>query len=190
MNLKFLKTCNHKPTQIFSHDEINYYASDEDNTLFFRGDLVVNLTQMPGIRATSTAYSIDGLKNHLINLPPEIVIGWVDMAGPPVKASFWTALHLYCKSKNYKNVLFHCQHGHGRTGTALSAMLISLKKYSASTALSKIRRSYCRMCVETEIQVTYLLLLDNELNGRLPPEEEDDFEKVVQDLLPPRFIKR
>jgi hypothetical protein len=46
------------------------------------------------------------------------------------------------------------------------------------------------MCVETEIQVTYLLLLDNELNGRLPPEEEDDFEKIVQDLLPPRFIKR
>lgn len=187
--LKFMKTCNHYPEKVFSHDGINYYASDEDNAPTFRGDLVINLTQNPGIRASSTAYDTPELVNHLIPFPEEIVIGWVDMSRPPVKGTFWTALHLFLKKKKHENVLFHCQHGHGRTGTALSAMLIALKKMSAPAAIAEVRKSHCQFAVETEYQIDYLIMLDNELNGRLPPEEEEDLEKMVDDLLPPRISK-
>jgi hypothetical protein len=185
-----MKTCNHEPKKVFSYDGINYLAADEDNTGVFRGDLIVNLTQNPGIRTLSTAYDIPELAGHVVKLPPEIVVAWVDMSRPPVKGSFWAALHLYCKNKGYKNVLFHCQHGHGRTGTALSSMLISLKKYDVEKAVNYVRRNHCRLAIETEIQLIYLIMLDNELNGRLPPEEESDLEQMVYDLLPPRLMKK
>jgi len=185
-----MKTCNHQPKKIFSHDGVNYYSSDEDNAISFDGDLVVNLTQSPGIRTLSGAYDIPALSPHLIQLPPEIVLGWIDMSRPPVKSSFWTALHLYCKNNKYKDVLFHCEHGHGRTGTALCAMLTALKHTSIKTAIEEVRESHCQFAVESEKQIEYLLLLDNELNGRLLPEEEEDLEKLVDSLLPPRLINR
>lgn len=180
---KFMKTCNHYPARIFSHDGIDYFASDEDSAHTFPGDIIVNLTKSPGIKTISTVYKIPELSDHLYKFTDEIIIGWTDFCSPPVKNTFWSALHLYFKNKNYKQVLFHCQQGHGRTGTALAAMLISLQKKQASKAILKIRELHCKHSVESEKQILYLLLLDNELNGRLLPEEECDLEKIISDLI-------
>ena len=182
----FLKSCAHYPEIVFSFGGINYHASDEDFAITFRGDLVVNLTQTPGIRASSGAYAIPELKNHMIDFPEELVIGWADFARPPVKATFWAALHLYCKTNNYKNVLFHCQQGHGRTGTGLAAMMVSLLKKSAPNAIKEVRQTHCKFAVESSKQIEYLLLLDNELNNRLPPANEEEFDALITSLEPPR----
>jgi hypothetical protein len=186
----FLKTCNHYPEPVFNYGGITYHASDEDYAITFRGDLVVNLTQTPGIRASSGAYNIPELKDHMINLPEELVIGWSDFARPPVKATFWAALHSYCKTNKYKNVLFHCQQSHGRTGTALASMLISLQKKSAVNAIKEVRQVHCKYAVESSKQIEYLLLLDNELNNRLPPANEEEFDALITSLEPPRQGKR
>lgn len=185
----FLKTCSHYPTAIFKHDNINYYSSDEDHVLQFNGDLVVNLTKEPGVRAASAVYNIPELKDHMIDFPEELVIGWADFDRPPVRGTFWGALHSYIKNKNYQDVLFHCQQGHGRTGTALSAMLIALKKKSAANSIKEIRQIHCKYAVESFKQIEYLLLLDNELNNRLPPEDEDSLIELITSLQPTKFKK-
>jgi hypothetical protein len=180
--LRFLKQCEHYPQSVFIHDGVEYFASDADNVFSFKGDLVVNLTLEPGIRTLGTAYNIPELSSHLINLPSELVLAWPDMSSPPVKTSFWEAFHLYCKKKKYKKVLFHCHHGHGRTGTALCAMQISLLKKKADSAIRSIRRTYCNHAVESPNQIQYLIFLDEDLNNRKYPEDEIEFEKLINDL--------
>jgi hypothetical protein len=186
----FKKQCDHFPQGVFIHDGIQYFACDADHVLAFKGDLVVNLTFEPGIKTIGTAYNIPELSSHLVDFPPEIVLAWPDMSRPPVKGTFWSAFHAYCKKRNYTEVLFHCQHGHGRTGTALAAMKIALQKKKAESAIKSIRRVYCNNAVESAYQIQYLLLLDEELNNRLVPEEEEDFEKLIDKLEPPRGNKK
>lgn len=163
---KFINPCSHKPFNFLNFDGVSYYMSDRLGSYYFSGDVILNLTHIPGPRAASNIYNIPQLSKHLDSIPDEIVLSWDDYDSPPVKSSFWKALHKFLKSKKYTSVLFHCEHGHGRTGTAASATCIALEEMDAVMAVSMIRENYCKLAIESDIQSDYLLKLDNELNNR------------------------
>jgi hypothetical protein len=165
--------CNHSPELIFDYKDVNYYAADEYGGREFNGNLIINLTKDANGKAASNAYNIPQLAKHMAYRPEEIVLGWQDFGSPPVKASFWQAIHAYAKSKKYTDVCFHCQQGHGRTGTALAAMMIANVGVKAVDAITDIRSRYCKSAVESDSQLHYLLSLDEEVNERPAPTGND-----------------
>lgn len=181
-NLNRMKWCHHDPFNFLDVEEgnVSYYVADRIGVRNFTGDLVVNLTEHPGTRTISTTYNIPLLAKHMKKLPDELVLGWNDFSAPPVEFTFWEALHTYVKRKKYSTVCFHCEHGHGRTGTAACAMLIVLSQLDVVTAVNYIRESYCNQTVESENQINYLIALDEHVNGN-----KDDSESLIQDLSRP-----
>lgn len=178
------KTCNHSPTFIYSDGSVNYYAADEEGAEEFSGNLIINLTTKPSTKAVATTYKIPQLSKHMLSLPEEIVLGWIDFSTPPVKSSFWKALHKYCKDKSYKDVCFRCGYGHGRTGTALASMLIANKQMDAESAIHMLRDQYCKQAVESQRQIIYLIDLDCTLND-VPFPDEDKINEIILRL----FVK-
>jgi hypothetical protein len=165
--------CYHAPTKFLEvrKDKLSYYVADRLGVREFDGDLIVNLTDRAGPRAGSTTYKIPQLAKHMAKLPDEIVLAWNDFSTPPVQSSFSEALHAYAKFKKYKHVCFHCEHGHGRTGTAAAAMLIALQKLDVESSVNYIREIHCNQAVESDNQIQYLINLDIEFNGN---EQRDD----------------
>ena len=74
--------------------------------------------------------------------------------------------------------MFYCTGGHGRTGTALAAMLID-GTWEAADSIDYIRKHYCDKDVETAAQEDALYLLEFKLNKRETPK------KVTPDAPPP-----
>lgn len=148
----------HKPEFVFSYEGIDYFGACAEGISYFEGDLAVNL--MGALRQTH-----DLPNEFLPHLVKEIIVAWPDRERPAVKKSFWQQLHTYSKENNYKEVCFHCFAGHGRTGTALVAMMMVLKKKILPEALLIVRKGYCKLAVESQVQCDYLIELDEYLNG-------------------------
>jgi Protein-tyrosine phosphatase len=182
--IRIMKTCDHEPTLVYSTANANYYACDEDNVVLFEGQLIVNFSGNPGVKAGSNVWKIPTLAKHMVKGPEELTIVWRDFGSPPVKSSFWNALDDYVGTKKYKDVLFHCEHGHGRTGTGTCAMMVA-KGMKAEDAIKRLRKEYCPQVVESPAQAYYLLALDEELNGRTLPEDEADIADMVHELVAP-----
>lgn len=181
--MKYIKLCDHKPKLVYSIGDVKYYASDADNIHLFEGDLILNLSREPGIKVASNIWNIPSLAPHMEESPEEICLMWHDFAAPPVKTSFWSALNDYARLKGYTKICFHCGHGHGRTGTGICSMMVA-NGLSAEDAIKKLRNKYCKQAVESDIQVYYLLALDEKLNGRSLPETDEELEKKVYSLTP------
>jgi hypothetical protein len=162
--MRVYKKCLHdSPTSIGSIDNVDYYCCALDGVREFGGDLIVNLTGISNFPSPSTIPS--DLAPHIINNRREIIISWPDFGVPSVKSSFWQALHQHAINNNYQSVCIHCQGGHGRTGTAVSALLISVLGWDVREAVDYVRDNYCAEAVETDDQAKYLYELDKELNN-------------------------
>ena len=87
--------------------------------------------------------------------PPTKVlqIDWNDREAPEVIPEFWVALSKLL----YGDVMTCCQGGHGRSGTALAAlMLVMSPDYSAQDAIVHLRANHCPRAIESLAQHTYL----------------------------------
>lgn len=158
-----MAACHHEPTKIFEHDGVKYYGSDERGAQEFEDGLILNLSGKPRFHAS---FNIPELKAHYDINYDEIMVPWPDFGIPAVKNSFWQAIHSYVLKKKYKNVCIHCVGGHGRTGTALSALLIVNKQMTVTDAITRVRTQHCNDAVESDAQIRYLQQLDLEINGR------------------------
>lgn len=160
----FTIKCNHKPTEaLFSIEGILFYASNQNNIGVFDGDLIINLTKIPD---TPKSASIPELKDHYYSFPEEIMIPCPDYGTPNIKLSFWEALFDYIKKEKFETVCIHCELGHGRTGTALSSIIIANLGLPADEAVDIVRRKYCEDAVETFEQAEYLQEIDEFYNKR------------------------
>lgn len=96
----------------------------------------------------------------------ELLLDWPDMGIPyGLGLEFWKALVEYIESKNSK-VLIFCIGGHGRTGTAVASLLITMLNYSAKESIDWVKQNYCNKAIETKKQVEYIY----SLTGEIPPE--------------------
>jgi protein-tyrosine phosphatase len=157
------KNCYHKPEKIFEIESVEYFASNADLVSKFIGDVVINFTKYPNLPLKTFP---EIFSEFDLGFREEIIVPWPDFDIPKVKISFWNSLHKFIISNGWKKACLHCAGGHGRTGTALSALLIVHNKMSAYDAVCYVRENYCNEAVETFKQFEYLQSLDFHYNGR------------------------
>ena len=169
MNL-IKNVCYHEPKYVFKINNVEYFAADANGVSKFNDGLVINLC---GSQKMPSALNMPHeLMLHMQIPYTEIMVPWPDGETPLVKYSFWKGLHEYCEERGYDKVCFHCEAGHGRTGTALAALAISNLNWSSEQAIRHIRRVVCRYMVETFEQTIYLGSVDETFNKRIVSEEE------------------
>lgn len=164
--------CKHDAKAVFTVRGVLVYAADFAGMRQKpEGAIVLNCT------STSRYYGSDtkvpeafrsALAAHLDQPSREIVLDWQDGGTPPVLATFWLALVKLCRQEEAPLVI-HCLGGHGRTGTALAALLIAVDGVVATEAIDRVRALHCDRAIETASQETYLEDLDLACNGREPP---------------------
>ena len=125
-------------------------------------DLLINLT----------GRSIKGRDRHIIPIAsmkkwetgpiqtPEMILDWPDFGIIDWPLEFWLELMTHIE-ENDMNVCVFCVGGHGRTGTAICAMLIVGLNYTALQAVQWLRKNYCKKVVESKAQVDYLYNLED-----------------------------
>jgi hypothetical protein len=97
------------------------------------------------------------LAAHTLHVPDRIILPWRDGGIPSLKPTFWSELiRLFPPGK----VVFVCQGGHGRSGTALAATLMVHFKGSARWAIGLVRNQHCDEAIETKVQLEYLESLE------------------------------
>lgn len=97
--------------------------------------------------------ALDG-KVEAVKEPARILqIDWDDRRKPEVLPAFWTALTDLITG----DILLACQGGHGRSGTALTALMMCYTpEYSARDAIVHLRAMHCPRAIESTEQHAYL----------------------------------
>lgn len=94
-------------------------------------------------------------------LQSEIVhLDWPDMQAPPAPLKFWEKM-LKALSTSDK-VMITCHGGHGRSGTALAALIVASGEMNGSSAIKFVRKNHCDKAVESVAQEDYLYILGGE----------------------------
>ena len=97
---------------------------------------------------------MESLSNLVIKPPPVLRVQNPDMGIPPVGYDFWVKLFAYLPPGR---TVVCCHGGHGRTGTALAALLIvSSLDMTAKEAIEFVRSRHCDNAIESVKQEDYL----------------------------------
>lgn len=101
-------------------------------------------------------------KKTIVKTPKTITIDWPDYGIPNLAAPFWERLFQYVldmpvvPGSETIEVLFTCQGGNGRTGTAMCCFLIGSGAYDPLEAIKHVRSGYCGKAVESQKQEDYI----------------------------------
>lgn len=202
-----------KPTAlpIFSNGRIALYIADAPGARKVHSEYDVcidggNVLDVPGEHDLKILYGDPKLSSKLDKFVTRdksktvtgeektriLKIRWADRCPPPVNPGFWPALYreldsIYeAKSKTDGSplkVLTICQGGHGRSGSALVALMMCMTDYSPLDALTHIRALHCARAIESKDQHIYLNLVGREL-GR----EENALEAEQVKSFKDRFL--
>ena len=83
-------------------------------------------------------------------------IDWDDREAPDLSPEFWGELAGMLKGR----VMIACQGGHGRSGTALTSLMMVLNpEYSPKDAITHLRAIHCPRAIESADQHQYLSLV-------------------------------
>lgn len=186
----FSDWCNHTPSvenpPIFSNGKISLWIADSAGARKAHDQFDVcidggNVLTIAGEHDLPNLYGDPGLANSLMSHSPRpssksaqsgpriLKIRWMDRCPPPVYASFWPALleQLLKLQKKHPQeplkVLTICQGGHGRSGSALVALMMCMTDYSPLDALTHIRALHCARAIESKDQHVYLNILAEHL---------------------------
>lgn len=159
--------CRHPKGSIFKIGKTNIYASSVldieqrdwaliiDCSGFLKSASVPPLLHGPNTEGTQ--FNFKKFFYDILSLP------WQDLSSPLIKVSFWKYL---TKNLPKGDVAICCTGGHGRTGTALAAILMVARNKNADNAINWIRKQYCNNAVETESQINYLMKLEESLRRK------------------------
>ena len=120
-------------------------------------DLVLN--------CTGDAERVSAVPDIAVRLMPymkvaqiaELTLPWEDFKLPPVDTGFWYELADMVRAG--MRVLVYCVGSHGRTGTALSSLLVAGEGLTGWDAIRAVRRAHCDQSVETKDQEKYIVKL-------------------------------
>jgi hypothetical protein len=176
----WFKSCSHEITPIFTlgnekQTPITFCGATKETVQPWKllsDDLVLNVS---GYSLSTTSELFKGpiefasLKALLpIVHVKEIMLGWLDGSSFPATVEFWQRFYDICQEQGYKRVIACCLGGHGRTGTALAAILIANGAMTDLEAIAFIQKQYCSEAIETKSQELYL----EKLYFELCPEEQ------------------
>lgn len=154
------KFCHFGPKKVLQIGSSNIYGASYNQIvddwnwgLMVRFGDIIKYSDPDTIRANVQAQAI--LPARLLEkvIPPIVDITWPDFGNPIFKRDWWELLYKTISEMKPTNVVFHCQGGHGRTGTAL-AILAALN--GEKEPIKFIRQFYCADAVESGEQVEYI----------------------------------
>ena len=118
----------------------------------------------------------ENLSEFCLTMPPVIKLGWRDYAAPALRFQFWEKLY---ESLPDGDILLCCVGGHGRSGTALAAILIIAWNITAAKAIQTVRAHHCDSAIETAGQREYLIQLSKWWAKECGKAPDDDVVKVA-----------
>ena len=118
---------------------------------------------------TAVAEAFRGLNAHVRVKAPCFPLDWPDRSIPPTGRAFWAGLwHILRTYYAGQHIIVCCVGGHGRTGTALGALMAtSGPPLTGATIIETIRTKHCTEAIETVGQEEYIHRLARE--GSQPP---------------------
>lgn len=163
------KFCEHTPTLLIEGPDIKIYAGKRYDVMDKLNDfnIAVNLTG-DSVKMNHRFGEFTQLEKYSSNYRfKEIVLDWPDYGVVYFPLDFWLELTEVIK-KNGGKGLFFCIGGHGRTGTAIAAMMITYLGWDAWRAIDWIRKNYCIEAIESKEQENYLVRLSQAFRTRFP----------------------
>lgn len=155
-----LKSCYHDgdlyAEPIVTIDNKNFYIGGKDSK-HYDVDLIVDFGGVfTGKSGKQTIVTISpneemrlALEAFVKKFPDRLAIKWPDFGSLQVEPEFWPELFNQLPEGN---ILFCCQGGHGRSGTALAAILIAVSGFNNHDAVEFLRNAHCESVVETDSQ--------------------------------------
>lgn len=152
-------TCDHygeKPVYV-TDDGLSIHAASKSGLRLDRTDVVLDLADNTKWKDPFVIGPARWAELNKHAKRAEIVrLDWEDYSAPPVGIGFWIdALDLLGKG----SVTVTCMGGHGRTGTAIAALMIACG-VSADEAIDWVRKEHCTLAIESKSQEEYLRELD------------------------------
>lgn len=99
----------------------------------------------------------DAVSAYLAKEPKVLQIDWYDRKAPPLHPEFWVALAQELHDNPaITRVVTCCQGGHGRSGSALTALMMCYTDYSPLDAITHLRAVHCPRAIESTVQHDYL----------------------------------
>ncbi len=200
--------CNHtpdltKPLYVTEDSKLALYIADSEGIRKTKSSYdfiidagnVFNATPPKLLRGDPTL--CQALEQHTYGLtgPRLLQIDWFDRKAPEVYPEFWPELLKLLDG----NVGINCQGGHGRSGTAIVALMMCLTDYSAKEGIIHLRALHCPRAIESKEQHAYLNDV-SEMLGRARDAEEaeeiTDYREAFRKLADAgnktalRFVKR
>lgn len=178
-------TDRHKPTKIIKEGKLEVWCGSESEV----EDEVHKFTTIINL----TGRSLFKPPEHV--LPPELtqyieteapdgcqewILDWDDYSDIGMKPEFWKALAEYLEKQGGKTLVF-CMGGHGRTGTAMTCLLIATYDYTASEAVDFLRKKYCHKAVESKSQIEYVRKVGRFYHPTKQKEEDDKWDAWVKE---------
>lgn len=162
----------HYPTKVVTLGALNIWAATKSEILLRDTryiDLIVNCSQVALTIGKNTTH-ITGNKafdklNKYIEGVNEVLFDWSDGSDLPVGLEFWHEFYDICIEQGYRNILFCCMGGHGRTGTGIACLVLANSKYEFNMSeeiIELVQARYCKNAIETVIQENYLRELEEE----------------------------
>jgi hypothetical protein len=150
--------CKHKPQEVLKSENEGWSIwagrkwDCEDNLNDF--DIVLNLS---GTRVSKRhEIPIKSLKKwESKEKYTEICLDWPDRGIVSLPKQWWSDLLNHLKQHKLKMLVF-CVGGHGRTGTAISSLLVTAFGYTPKEATEWVWGNYCDEAVETNSQIQYV----------------------------------
>ena len=131
----------------------------EDTKLIIDCAQQVKLNTIPWVKSTTSDHpSLKSLQITPPEPPPILQLDWPDRGEPRCDIEWWTDLLNVIKSDfSGGRIIIACMGSHGRTGTAMAALVLALApKMSVEDAIKFIRKTHCYKAVESWTQVNYL----------------------------------
>lgn len=160
--------CRHDPiTPIFMTPPVELYIADslgakahqnDFDIIIDCGKIFTPYEAVPGTRSALTGDPelVEALEHHSIweIVPKRILkIDWADRAAPDLDPKFWADLASHIKGE----VMITCHGGHGRSGTALTCLMLALNpEYSTKDAITHLRAMHCPRAIESVDQHKYI----------------------------------
>jgi len=164
-----------------------------DDVKFSDGDLIINCTgyawapiaPKPFTKTVPEWMSLPEIYMKATNggeKASQLLLDWPDFKEPPEDADidFWLMILNQARENNVTRIICCCQAGQGRTGTALSALLLATGAVDEpDIAIDYIRKVYNEKAIESVVQEEYLFNLIYEVVAE--PETADDEEEDTQE---------
>lgn len=155
-----IKSCYHDgdlyAEPIITIDNKNFYIGGKDSK-YYDVNLIVDFggvfTGKSGKQSVVTIAPTEEMRIALDafvkQFPDRLAIKWPDFGSLQVEPEFWPELFQQLPEGN---ILFCCQGGHGRSGTALAAIMIAVSGFNNHDAVEFLRSAHCESVVETPSQ--------------------------------------